>query len=89
LIRRWPRGYYYLADQLQRAITSSVLNLAEGNGKSSPKERKRFFQISLGSLAEVSACLDLCASFSLLKPLEIAEFKEAIAHSYSQIRKLP
>jgi hypothetical protein len=40
-------------------------------------------------LAEVSACLDLCSSFSLLKPLEIAEFKETVNHSYWQIKKLP
>ena len=35
------------------------------------------------------ACLDLCSSFSLLKPLEIAEFKETVNHSYWQIKKLP
>lgn len=89
LMFRWPRGYSNLADQLRRALTSAVLNLAEGNVKRSTPGRKRFFQISLGSLAEVSACLDLCASFSLLKPLEIAEFKEAVLHSYSEIRLLP
>jgi len=89
LIDHWPRGYGYLADQLRRAMTSSILNLAEGNGKHSKPERRRFFEISLGSIAEVSACLDLCFSFSLLKPLEIREFKETLNHSYWQIKKLP
>ena len=32
IIKRWPRGYGYLADQIQRAICSAILNVAEGNG---------------------------------------------------------
>ncbi|MFH1727498.1 MAG: four helix bundle protein [Pseudomonadota bacterium] len=42
-----------MVDQLKRAAVSSVSNLAEGNGKTSLKDRKRFFEISLGSIAEV------------------------------------
>ena len=32
---RWPRGYAFLGDQLKRAMASVVLNLAEGNARSS------------------------------------------------------
>ncbi len=62
----WPRGYGYLVDQLRRAMASVVLNLAEGNARMGKGERKRFFQISRASLAEVSACIDLAAAFSLI-----------------------
>lgn len=46
-------------DQLHRAALSIVLNLAEGSGKLSKKEQARFYQISLGSLREVQALLEL------------------------------
>jgi four helix bundle protein len=45
-------------DQLERAGDSIALNIAEGNGKFSQKDRARFFQIA-GSALECAACLDL------------------------------
>ncbi len=50
---------YFLKDQLLRAASSICLNLAEGTGRPSPKERKRFYAIALGSLREVQAIVDL------------------------------
>ena len=49
----------YLKDQCLRAASSVVLNLAEGCGKDSPADRRRFYQIALGSVREVQAILDL------------------------------
>ena len=46
-------------DQLDRASTSIVLNLAEGNGKRSHPERCRYFDIARGSELECAACLDV------------------------------
>lgn len=46
-------------DQLDRASTSVVLNLAEGNGKRSNPDRCRFFDIARGSAVECAACLDV------------------------------
>jgi four helix bundle protein len=46
-------------DQLERAGDSISLNIAEGNGKFSQKDRARFFQIAHGSALESAACLDL------------------------------
>jgi four helix bundle protein len=46
-------------DHLERAGDSIALNIAEGNGKFSPKDRARFFQIAHGSALESAACLDL------------------------------
>jgi four helix bundle protein len=66
LIGRWPRGYYYLSDQLKRAITSIVLNIAEGNGRMSQAERKRFFTISMASSSEVSSILEIAYAYKLI-----------------------
>ena len=46
-------------DQLDRASTSIVLNLAEGNGKRSYPDRCRYFDIARGSGVECAACLDV------------------------------
>jgi four helix bundle protein len=46
-------------DQLERAGDSVALNIAEGNGKFSRKDRGRFLQIAHGSALESAACLDL------------------------------
>ncbi len=48
-----------LRRQLTKALSSIVLNLAEGSAKSSSKERARFYQIALGSLREVQAILEI------------------------------
>ena len=46
-------------NQLDRASTSIPLNIAEGNGKYSPADRCRYFDIARGSALECAACLDV------------------------------
>lgn len=41
-----PRGRAYLADQLQRAATSVLLNIAEGAGEYSGSEKSRFYRMA-------------------------------------------
>ena len=56
-----------IKNQFQRACLSIVLNLAEGSAKSSHKERRKFYEISLGSLREVQAMLTLVNHQKLIK----------------------
>ena len=89
-LRRWSSGYAELADQLKRALTSSVLNLAEGNGKwGCTKERRRFFQMSMGSMSEAAACIDLACCFELLPKENAHLLKEKLRSSYYRVCKLP
>ena len=53
---RAPR---HLLDQLLRAAASIPLNLAEGNAKFSYRDKKRIYQIALGSLRETQTILKL------------------------------
>ena len=46
---------HHLKDQLNRASLSVCLNLAEGSGKPSWKEKRRFYGIALGSCRETEA----------------------------------
>ena len=48
-----------LTSQLRRAVTSIVLNIAEGSGCDSDKEFLRFLSYALRSKHEVRACLDI------------------------------
>ena len=48
-----------LRDQLKRASSSVVLNLAEGRGKRTKADRERFFTMAFGSIREMQAIADL------------------------------
>lgn len=52
LTERFPRGYYFLTDQLNRAALSIAANLAEGNGRFTKADRRNFFTIARGSVQE-------------------------------------
>lgn len=53
-------------DQLRRASFSIVLNLAEGSGRFSKKDRRNFFVISRSSLFELVAILDILKDEEIL-----------------------
>src|SRR6266478_8965240 len=65
-------------DQLDRASTSMPLNIAEGNGKYSPKDRCRFFDIAHGSALECAAGLDVLVAKAKLTPDQIRPGKERL-----------
>jgi four helix bundle protein len=66
-------------DHLERAGDSIALNIAEGNGKFSQKDRARFFQIAHASALECAACLDLfvarrcCEQDAIVKGKQVLE----------------
>ena len=53
-------GRGYLADQLRRAATSVVLNIAEGAGEFSRKDKARLYRIARRSATECAAVFDIC-----------------------------
>jgi len=65
-------------DQLDRAATSIPLNIAEGNGKFSRRDRARFFDIARGSALESAAALDVLVARRLTIPQAIAQAKEEL-----------
>ena len=65
-------------DQLDRASTSIPLNIAEGNGKYSPKDRCRFFDTAHGSALECAAGLDVLVAKAKLTPDQIRPGKESL-----------
>ena len=59
LIKRIPSGNAGLKDQLKRAASSISLNIAEGCGRTTQLDRKRYFTIARGSAMECAAISDL------------------------------
>ena len=53
-------------DQWLRAAQSIPLNIAEGNGKQSLKDKNRFFEIARGSALECAAIHDILVSFEAI-----------------------
>lgn len=54
-----PSGRAHLKDQLDRAATSVVLNVAEAAGEFSKDEKRRFYRIARRSATETAAILDI------------------------------
>ena len=65
-------------DQLDRASTSIPLNIAEGNGKFSAKDRARFFEVARGSALECAACLDVLLARKLATDEQVISGKERL-----------
>lgn len=65
-------------DQLDRASTSAVLNIAEGNGKRSHPDRCRYLDIARGSAVECAAALDVLVARTLLAPERATEGKQIL-----------
>jgi four helix bundle protein len=59
-------GWSDLLNQLKRASTSIVLNIAEGVAEYRKDEKARFYRIALRSAAESHAALDVMVRASLL-----------------------
>ena len=65
-------------DQLDRASTSIALNIAEGNGKFSPKDRCKFFDTAHASALECAAGLDILVAKRKVTPDQIRPGKERL-----------
>jgi len=66
-------------DQLDRASTSIPLNIAEGSGKFSAKDRSRYLEVARGSALECAACLDVLLARKLVTEQQVEEQKEKLA----------
>jgi four helix bundle protein len=88
LIEGLPRGRSHLADQLTRASTSIVLNLAEGAGKHSRPDKRRYYLTARGSATESAALLDVCLRLKLVNGVGHDAGKRMLVRIVSMLIKL-
>jgi four helix bundle protein len=73
LTENWPvQEKYGLTAQIRRAALSAPTNIAEGSAKRGPREFRRYLDISLGSLSEVSYLLRFSRDRGILKEEDFA-----------------
>jgi len=70
VLERLPKSVA-VQNQLDRARTSIVLNIPEGNGRFTSADRCKFFDIARGSALECAGCLDLIFIKKLLSEVEL------------------
>ena len=83
-----PRGYPNLRDQLERASLSVVLNIAEGAGRQSLPDRRKFFTIAMGSLLESGAILDVLRKRRLADPTRCRNGRHYLICLAGMLRRL-
>jgi four helix bundle protein len=88
LLEKVPRGHSHLRDQLTRASTSIVLNLAEGAGKHSKADKRRYYLSARGSATESAALLDVLSRLGLLEERGHQAGKEMLVRVVSMLIKL-
>ncbi|MFA6255511.1 MAG: four helix bundle protein [Patescibacteria group bacterium] len=79
LTKKFPKEETFcLTAQLRRAVISIILNIAEGSNRLSDLDFRRFLNLSLTSLEEVVACLDIALEENYITEEERSEkLKEA------------
>ena len=71
-----------MISQIRRAALSTHLNIAEGCSRKSNQERKRFFEISRGSIIEVDTALDVAVDLGYCTTTDIQLLGEPLIKTF-------
>ena len=75
-------------DQLLRASQAIPLNIAEGNGKGTEGDRRRYFEIARGSALECGAVQDVLEVCGAISPTENEEAKKLLDRIVAMLTRL-
>ena len=81
-------AHRHARDQWLRAAQSIPLNIAEGNGKRSLKDRSRFLDIARGSALECAAIQDVLSATDALDDNHNDELKRMLQRTMSMLTRL-
>jgi four helix bundle protein len=79
---------FTLTQQIRRAAISVHLNVSEGFSRKSQSERKRFFEVSRGSLIELDTAIDISLELLYVKDVELGTLGTCIISCFSQLSAL-
>ncbi len=76
LASNFPYKYNRLRDQLIGAVISFPLNIAEGNGRNTIKDKVNFYRIARASLFECIPILTICSNLNLVDNSTLLKYKQ-------------
>ncbi|WP_314078275.1 four helix bundle protein [Hoylesella pleuritidis] len=80
LLRKYPaEERFALCSQLRRAVTSIPINIAEGFGRFSSKEKAHFIEIAFGSVTEVLYEIELSLDEGYISQEEFKQVEERLS----------
>ena len=88
LLAELAAGRAHLKDQLDRAATSIVLNIAEGAGEFSLADKQPFYRMAKRSATETSAILDIIARRGQAPAERLTSSQDLIIRIVSMLTKL-
>ena len=74
-----------VCDHIDEASSSIPLNIAEGNGKFTAKDRCKYFDIARGSALECASCLDVLVKRRKITKEEIVDGKQMLHEIVSML----
>jgi four helix bundle protein len=77
-----------MISQIRRAALSVHLNVAEGSSRKSEVERKRFFEVSRGSIIEIDAALDVAAKLNYCQKQNLNELGKYMIECFKMLTSL-
>lgn len=77
-----------MISQIRRAALSVHLNIAEGASRKSENERKRFYEISRGSIIEIDAALDIANNLTYLNNYSLDKLGDSMVRCFKILSKL-
>jgi four helix bundle protein len=78
----------HLADQLFRASSSILFNIAEGAGEQSRAEKSRFYRIARRSATECASILELCHDLRLLEKAHYLQHRDLLLRIVAMLTKM-
>lgn len=89
LTKSFPKEELFgITSQLRRAISSVPTNIAEGCGRESDADFRRFLTMAHGSATEAEYLIFLSAELNYVSKSEFDEFAEKVIVLRKQLRKL-
>lgn len=83
-----PTRYAAIADQLRRAALSIPLNIAEGSGKATGPDQRRFYSIARGSAMECAAIIDVCSALAIVEQDQIQDANQLLLSIVRMLSKM-
>jgi len=79
---------FNMVQQIRRAALSVKLNLAEGSTRKSEIERKRFLEISRGSVVEIDAALETAVDLNYFSKEQLEILGTLLNRSFAMLSKM-